>query len=115
MAFQLRREDGTRDPYDQGLLVDRSGRAQKLTAADFTLLPGRRWTDASGVSWPVRWTLDIDGGSRTETLRIEALVDDQKMDTLVSYWEGIVGVTDASGRPLGRGYLEMTGYGAAGR
>lgn len=42
---------------------------------------------------------------------IRALVDKQLMEDVVSYWEGAVEVIDeASGREIGRGYLEMTGY-----
>jgi predicted secreted hydrolase len=32
------------------------------------------------------------------------------MDTLLTYWEGLVEVRDPAGRRLGRGYMELTGY-----
>ena len=45
---------------------------------------------------------------------LEPLMDDQELDALAStgtiYWEGAVRATQA-GRSLGRGYLELTGYG----
>jgi predicted secreted hydrolase len=31
----------------------------------------------------------------------------------VLYWEGAVRVRDGAGRSIGRGYLELTGYGEA--
>ena len=41
-------------------------------------------------------------------------MDDQENDTRLSsgaiYWEGAVRAAQA-GKPLGRGYLELTGYG----
>jgi predicted secreted hydrolase len=38
-------------------------------------------------------------------------VDDQLMQTGVTYWEGAVNIRDvASGELLGQGYLEMSGY-----
>ena len=32
------------------------------------------------------------------------------MDHSVRYWEGAVEVLDPQGRPVGRGYVELTGY-----
>jgi predicted secreted hydrolase len=43
------------------------------------------------------------------------MFDDQENDARGStgtlYWEGAVRAFDVAGRPLGRGYLELTGYG----
>jgi predicted secreted hydrolase len=110
MVFQLRRRDGQRDPYDQGLWVDAAGEGRHLTAADFTLEPLRFWRDDRGTAWPVAWmvTLSRPGGPRR--LRVEAAVDNQLMETLLTYWEGLVWVFDESGQRVGTGYLEMTGY-----
>ena len=43
-------------------------------------------------------------------LIIQAVVKNQKMNLLISYWEGAVVVLDKSGNKIGQGYLEMTGY-----
>jgi predicted secreted hydrolase len=106
MVYQLRRRDGFRDPFDQGLLIEPDGRVRRLVADDFRLRPLRHWRDDDGTRWPVAWLLELDG----HDYRVEALVDDQKMDTSVSYWEGLVAVYDSTGARSGRGYLEMTGY-----
>jgi predicted secreted hydrolase len=110
MVYRLRRTDGARDPYDQGVWLDGGGRPQPLRAQDFTLTPQRWWTDGDGVRWPVAWDLAVlvPGGPRL--LRVDAAVDDQRMDTLLRYWEGLVHVRDDSGRLVGRGYMELTGY-----
>ena len=46
---------------------------------------------------------------------LEPLLDDQELDSRAStgtiYWEGAVRAS-AGGREAGRGYLELTGYGA---
>ena len=46
--------------------------------------------------------------------RLEPLLDDQENDTRFStgaiYWEGAVRALE-NGKPSGRGYLELTGYG----
>ncbi len=106
MAFQLRRRDGTRDPHDHGVLVDPAGAATVLKPAEFTLEPLERWRDDDGVAWPVAWRVDLPGRS----LRVVAALPDQRMDTTIVYWEGLVHVYDAAGGRIGRGYMELTGY-----
>ena len=55
----------------------------------------------------------IDAGGVALTL--EPLFDDQELDSRAStgtiYWEGAVRAL-AAGREIGRGYLELTGYGS---
>ena len=52
----------------------------------------------------------------TKTYRVEPLLLDAELDsrptTGILYWEGPIRlVDDATGREVGRGYLELTGYG----
>ena len=110
MAFQLRRDDGQRDPFDQGLWVAADGVSVALGQEDFTLQPLRYWQDERGVSWPVAWQLDLRLPNERRRYTIEAALDDQRMDTLLTYWEGLVRVLDAQGRTAGKGYMELTGY-----
>jgi predicted secreted hydrolase len=44
---------------------------------------------------------------------VEPVVADQRMDTSVRYWEGMVVVLNSAGERVGRGYLELTGYESA--
>jgi predicted secreted hydrolase len=65
----------------------------------------------TGVEYPVRWRVRVGAA----TYRVESLMEDAELDsrgsTGVLYWEGPVRLLDdASGRELGRGYLELTGY-----
>ena len=106
MAFRLRRRDGARDPYDHGAWIDPNGAARFLSASDFRLTPIGHWQDEEGRTWPIRWRLAV-GERRFE---VAAALNDQRMDTLLTYWEGLVRVTDAQGRDAGRGYMELTGY-----
>jgi predicted secreted hydrolase len=87
--------------------VDRS-----YAAAQIVWSPQRRWrSPRTGVTWPVEWKIAL--GERTITLR--PLLDDQENDARAStgtlYWEGAVRAFDERGRAIGRGYLELTGYG----
>jgi predicted secreted hydrolase len=75
--------------------------------------PLRRWrSPASGAEYPVAWRIDTPAGRH----EIRALLDAQELDsrgnTGAVYWEGLSDLFDAAGRPVGRGYLEMTGYAA---
>ncbi len=106
MLYQLRRRDGTRNPFDQGMLVVPGAPARTLTAPEFRLVPERLWRDPDGVGWPVAWTVHLG----EEVWRVEAVLDDQRMATTIRYWEGLVTVRDEAGRHLGYGYLELTGY-----
>lgn len=125
MAFRLRREDGHRDAFDHGLLLDHqllppepivgagNNGVTLLTPDKFTLTPVRYSADTNGIDWPVSWTLTLTDQSDEEQLTVNALVDDQVVDLSVVYWEGLVEVLDSNGNRLGLGYMELTGYGSA--
>jgi predicted secreted hydrolase len=110
MAFRLRRADGRRDPYDHGAWIDVAGVATPLDWRAFELTPLRTWRDERGVEWPVEWTVSVRLAGGTRSLRIVAELDDQRMDTLLTYWEGLVRIEDDAGRRVGAGYMELTGY-----
>jgi predicted secreted hydrolase len=70
----------------------------------------RRWRSSrTGVSYPIEWQVTV--GDRVITLR--PLMDDQENDASAStgtiYWEGAVRAFEGD-KPIGRGYLELTGY-----
>ncbi|HEY0684030.1 MAG TPA: carotenoid 1,2-hydratase [Steroidobacter sp.] len=72
--------------------------------------PLRHWRSSrTGVRYPVEWQVTV--GDRVLTLR--PLMDDQENDASGStgtiYWEGAVRAFE-NDKPIGRGYLEMTGY-----
>jgi predicted secreted hydrolase len=52
----------------------------------------------------------LEGDRWREPWLIEAAIDDQRMDTAVEYWEGLVTVKETGGREIGEGYMELTGY-----
>lgn len=73
----------------------------------------RTWrSPRTGVTYPVEWKISV--GERTIVLK--PLMDDQENDARGStgtlYWEGAVRAFDEQGQEVGRGYLELTGYGA---
>ncbi len=121
MLYQLRRDDGSRDPRSSGTLVGTDGKTKHLDVNAFTLTPGRTtFKSKNGAVYPIEWSLTIS--SEKLDLKVTTPLNDQELalerSTGVAYWEGAVEVSgSATGKPVaGAGYLEMTGYfGSLGR
>ena len=113
MAFRIRGTPGTQSlpRWAGGTLRTADGQVQVLQPTDVEFRASRQWTSPrTQIAYPVEW--QIRAGSRV--LDLVPLLDDQENDTRLStgaiYWEGAVRVFDRR-RLVGRGYLEMTGYG----
>lgn len=118
-AFQLRRADGSslwaggsyRRAADQAQVIAQGPNARfQPDAVSFE--PLRHWTSPSTrTRYPVAWRLRTPAGVFT----VQALLDAQELDSRQStgtvYWEGLSDLLDEAGQRVGRGYLEMTGYG----
>ena len=110
MVFRLRTKEQTA-LWTAATFRSAAGEVQVLSpeAVEFDAL--RRWRSTrTGIVYPVEWRVRV--GPRT--FQINPLFDDQELDssrtTGAVYWEGAVRVTEGS-HEIGRGYLEMTGYG----
>ena len=66
----------------------------------------------TGVSYPIEWRVQLgDRRYRVEPLLLDAELD-SRPTTGILYWEGPIRLLDdATGQEVGRGYLELTGYG----
>jgi predicted secreted hydrolase len=110
MAFRIRGLNGEAR-WAGGTLRAADGTARVLEPAEVSFAAKRVWrSPRTGTSYPVEW--HVRAGSREFDL--EPLLDDQENDTRLStgavYWEGAVSAYE-QGRMVGRGYLELTGYG----
>jgi predicted secreted hydrolase len=105
MLFDLRKRDGSIDPYSSGTFVDSAGHARHLKIAEFTLEPLRKWG-----KYPVEWRIRIP--LLKVDLVCKAALESQELKSSAgsSYWEGAV---TYEGSNRGAGYLEMTGYNGA--
>jgi len=117
MLYLMRARDGTVD-YARGTLVSRAGEPRYLGREAIALEPRQQWTSPeSGARYPIGWRIRLEDEGLD--LRVRALVDDQENRSAlpggVYYWEGAVSVTGPEGEPLGRGYVELTGYGEGSR
>ena len=107
MYYQLRRKDGTVDPYSAGTLSNADGVQKQLDPGAVTLTPLDYW-QSDARRYPIEWRMQVAGEA---PWLIRALLSDQEMRASVRYWEGAVEVIDEKSRAsIGRGYLEMAGY-----
>jgi predicted secreted hydrolase len=110
MAFRIRAKAGGVF-WAGGGWRDAGGRTRVLAPGEVAFEPLRRWrSPRTEVEYPVAMRLRV--GERE--LVLEPLLEDQELDSRAStgvlYWEGAVTATEG-GRRIGRGYLELTGYG----
>lgn len=114
MVYQLRREDGSVDPFSSGTLVRPDGSTLHLDSSDFELHPQGTWLSPhSGAEYPAGWVVDVPRiGLR---VNVRPLLSDQELNLSFIYWEGAVTVSgEYQGQAIGgQGYLEMTGYAAS--
>jgi predicted secreted hydrolase len=109
MAFRIRGHQG-QSYWAGGTLREPGGQVHGFGPDQVAFTPGRLWrSPRTGVSYPVSWRLRL--GARQ--FEIQPLLDDQENDTRLSsgaiYWEGAVRAQE-NARPVGAGYLELTGY-----
>jgi len=111
MVYQLRREDGTVDPFSGGTYVDAAGNTTRLGHHDFVVKVNDTWhSPHSGATYPAQWTITVP--SKDLILEVTPYLADQELDASFIYWEGavkIVGEHAANG-VSGNGYVELTGY-----
>ena len=106
MVYQLRRADGTADPYSKASVIGPDGTKRGLSVDDYALTPLGTWSSADGAEYPTRWRVEIP--SEGLDLTVTAVLDASELDDAsVRYWEGAM---DVEGSATGRGFLEMTGY-----
>ena len=109
MAFQMRDAQGGKF-WAGGSHRSADGKLQNFAPDDVAFTPMRHWRSSrTGTEYPVEWRIR----AANLTIDIVPLMDDQENDTRAStgtiYWEGAVRAMQ-DGMPIGRGYLELTGY-----
>lgn len=112
-AFEIRPRDAAAGPiYAYAALRPRAGPVATFGPGEVRFEPIADWTSPrTRARWPVAQRLRV--GERQFTT--QPLMNDQELDSRRSsgtiYWEGASRLLEG-GRPIGRGYLEMTGYAA---
>lgn len=117
MLYELRRRDGAVDTRS-ATLVAPDGTASWLADGEWSASPTGRWTSpATGAVYPSGWEVSIPGAGLA--LVLTPLAADQEnrsgLARGVVYWEGAVTAKSPTGREIGEGYVELTGYGEGSR
>lgn len=116
MAYVLRRDDGSFDPFSSLAWIAQDGSLSSEKIGTFDWQPGGHWSSpATGARYPIAPTLKTtDPASGTpRTFRIRPIMQTQEINGQVSgmaYWEGACDVLDENGKVVGRAYLELAGY-----
>jgi len=72
MFYQMRREDGSIDPFSSGTLVEADGSTRHLAVGDFDIQVEDTWkSPESGGVYPSSWLVSLPGEDLT--LRITPL------------------------------------------
>jgi predicted secreted hydrolase len=111
MLFELRKEDGSIDPFSSGTFIASDGSTRHLARDDFGIRVEDTWdSQRTGVTYPSRWTIEVP--SLELVLRIEPHLADQELNLSYAYWEGAVQIEGGRAGNIvrGNGYIEMTGY-----
>jgi len=114
MFFQIRRADGSIDPFSSGSLVAPDGTVRNLKSDDFQIQVNQTWRSPhSKAVYPAGWEVVLpDFGVE---LFVTPYMSDQELEVSYTYWEGAVSVEGLhEGRQIeGIGYVELTGYAAS--
>jgi len=113
MLYIPRGKDGAAE-YRNGTLVSADGTPRYLEAGEWSVRETDTWTSPTTRSvYPMRWFVEMP----VEGLRLDVVPEfpDQenrsRIEASPSYWEGAVRVLGPGGKPAGRGYVELMGYG----
>jgi predicted secreted hydrolase len=116
MMYLLRQRDGTVTAESSGSLIAVDGSVRYLPRDAFTVVASGTWKSPhTGARYPAGWRVTVPGARIDLTL--SPVVADQELggsSGALAYWEGAVDARDpTTGRSLGVGYVELTGYAGA--
>ncbi len=115
MLAQIRTVDGGSIGEFEGTLVMADGSQQRISNKDFALEVLDEWTSpTTNITYPSGWRLTAPAYNLD--VEIIPLIRGQEMHVSYVYWEGAVKATGnmADAPVVGRGYVELTGYGSVG-
>jgi predicted secreted hydrolase len=111
MVFNLRKQDGSIDPFSSGTYVDLNGSTTPLNRDDFQVEVLDKWRSPhSKAEYPARWKVQVP--SLKIEMEVNPYIPDQELNLTFTYWEGAVKIRGVQNGEtiLGNGYVELTGY-----
>ena len=116
MAYRLRKQDGSTDPFSRLAWVDAQGVVTNFNSTQFTWSAVRTWkSPATGGVYPVTVKLATTdpASGQPVTFTLEPILLDQELSGGlggIPYCEGACHVLDDKAEKVGSAYLELTGY-----
>ena len=87
MLYQLRRRDGSADPFSYGMLAGAGGSTVRLGPESFAIEVMKHWQSVDKeVVYPSKWRLRVPSASLD--LEVEPLLEDQEWRQAFRYWGG---------------------------
>ena len=117
MLYVLRDTSGAAD-FSRGTMVAASGDARYLAPEDFSVRATDTWrSPETDAVYPSRWEVVLPGEGLRMLIRPVMAGQENRSALMKSlfYWEGAVEITGLDGKPMGRGYVELVGYGTGSR
>jgi predicted secreted hydrolase len=116
MVYVLRQRDGSVTPQSSGSLIAPDGSVRYLSRDAFAITASGTWKSPhTGALYPAGWRVTVPSAAIDVTL--SPIVADQELGGTtgaLAYWEGAVDARDVeTGKQLGVGYVELTGYAGA--
>lgn len=116
MLYLLRDKNGATD-FASGTLVQPDGQTQYLGQQAFRVQAKARWqSPATSSQYPSQWLLTIPQAALALDL-VPDMANQENRSRMIAnlyYWEGAVDIRQ-HGKSIGKGYVELTGYGSASR
>ncbi len=114
MAFQMRSVKSATPIWAAATLVTPGAPTQYFNKDEVSFTPSQFWLSPSNaIKWPIGQTISLRGQPST-TWQIVPTMQNQELDSRLTtgtiYWEGAIQLQQTM-KTVGRGYLEMTGYG----
>ncbi|MEO6913575.1 MAG: lipocalin-like domain-containing protein [Candidatus Baltobacteraceae bacterium] len=111
MLYRLRRRDGSTTAQSSGSLIAGNGSVRFLPLRAFTIRQTANWTSPhTGARYPSGWAVHVDGLGDFTVIPVVADQELVNASNGVTYWEGSVVIRAPSGKTIGVGYVELTGY-----
>ena len=116
MAYRMRRNDGSTDPFSTVAWIDAQSVVRQIGPDKFTWKILQHWrSPKSGSDYPSLVELSAENPvtGKTENFIVQPFVANQELVGKVGgvgYWEGACRVLDENKKEIGRAYLELTGY-----
>ncbi len=115
MVYNLRRRDGTYNPFSRGSLILADGTRHTIPGEQYTIQHTDTWTSPeSGATYPMGWRIELP--QYDAEIIVTPVFPEQEMRmedyTGTTYWEGAIRVSGTwRGQPVaGKGYVELVGY-----